>query len=202
MLPETVRAVVEASAGAVHSVAGVGGGDVSSAARVETASGPVFVKWGGSEAARTYAAEAEALAALAEAASDALAVPTPLAVEVASRELGVLVLPWLERGRPSPHEWRRFGEALAELHRAEAPGDGAYGWLDDNWIGSKPQRNGWAETWPVFFGERRLRAQAETVRQRGAWDTAWDRRLDRLVARLGDILPERPPPSLLHGDLW
>ncbi|MEM0963606.1 MAG: fructosamine kinase family protein, partial [Bacteroidota bacterium] len=47
-----------------------------------------------------------------------------------------------------------------------------------------------------------LRAQAETVRQRGAWDTAWDRRLDRLVARLGDILPERPPPSLLHGDLW
>src|SRR5690606_31434535 len=25
---------------------------------------------------------------------------------------------------------------------------------------------------------------------------------DRLVARLPEILPEAPPPSVLHGDLW
>ena len=123
-------------------------------------------------------------------------VPVPLAAGD-----GGLVLPWIEAGRPSAPDWRRFGAALAELHRAPAPGDG-YGWHADNWIGSKPQRGGWAPSWPSFFGERRLQAQAETVRQRGAWDGAWDAGLGRLVARLPEILPAAPPRSLLHGDLW
>ncbi|WP_420456873.1 fructosamine kinase family protein [Rubrivirga sp.] len=201
-LPETVRQRIEAEVGAVASVTPVGGGDVSRAARVETAAGPVFAKWGEGAAGRTYAAEAEGLAALADAAGPDLTVPAPLAVRESDGDgPGVLVLPWIERGRPTSADWRRFGAALAALHRAPAPGDG-YGWDADNWIGSKPQRNGWRASWPAFFGERRLRAQAETVRQRGAWDAAWDGPLDRMIERLGELLPETPPRSLLHGDLW
>lgn len=30
----------------------------------------------------------------------------------------------------------------------------------------------------------------------------WDGPLDQLVARLGDLLPDYPSRSLLHGDLW
>ena len=202
-LPDVVAEVVRQAAGPVRSVAPVGGGDVSRAARVETPGGAVFVKWGRGEAGQTYAAEADGLAALAEVAGPDLVVPVPLVVGAPQGEApGVLVLPWIERGRPSAADGRRFGTALAALHRAEAPGDGRYGWAEDNWIGSKPQRNGWQASWPAFFGERRLRAQAETVRQRDAWDAVWDGLLDRLVDRLGDLLPEAPPPSLLHGDLW
>ncbi len=58
------------------------------------------------------------------------------------------------------------------------------------------------EDWPTFFGERRLLAQAEVVRARGAWEREWDAPLARLVARLPEILPAQPHPSLLHGDLW
>ncbi len=201
-LPETVRSWVEAEVGAVVSATPVSGGDVSRAARVETAAGPVFAKWGAGAAGQTYAAEAEGLAALAAAAAGPdLVVPSPLAVRPPNGGPGVLVLPWIERGRPTAADSRRFGAALAALHRADAPGDG-YGWDADNWIGSKPQRNGWRASWPAFFGERRLQAQAETVRQRGAWDPAWDGLLDRMVGRLPELLPETPPRSLVHGDLW
>ena len=201
-LPEAVADAVRRAAGLVVAVRPVGGGDVSRAARVETATGPVFVKWGRGPAGQTYAAEAEGLAALAEAAGPDVVVPAPL-VHVAPRggAPGVLVLPWIQRGAPTAGDWGRLGRALADLHRAPAPGEG-YGWATDNWIGSKPQRNGWAPSWPAFFGERRLRAQAETVRERGAWDPGWDRMLDRLVARLPEVLPAAPPRSLLHGDLW
>ena len=209
-LPESVRLLVEGVVGRVRSAAPVGGGDVSRAARpasgmchVEAEGAAVFVKWGAGAAGQTYAAEAEGLSALAGAAGPDLVVPAPLASQAPDGDApGVLVLPWIEPGRPSADDWRRFGTALAELHRAPAPGDGRYGWPADNWIGSKPQRNGWDASWPAFFGERRLRAQAKTVRERGAWDDTWDPMLDRLVARLGEWLPETPPPSLLHGDLW
>ena len=32
--------------------------------------------------------------------------------------------------------------------------------------------------------------------------SALARRLEALAARLPEMLPRRPPPSLLHGDLW
>jgi fructosamine-3-kinase len=176
---------------------------VSCAARVDTSAGPVFAKWGREASGQTYAAEADGLAALRALASDDLVVPTPIAFANSIEETpGWLVLDWIEPGRPSDADWRRLGRALADVHRREAPGQGAYGWREDNWIGSKPQRNGWFESWPEFFGVQRLRAQAETVRQRGAWNASWDRPLDALVRRLPDILPARPHPSLLHGDLW
>lgn len=202
-LPSGLRDAVEAAAGHVGAVQRVGGGDVSEAARLETPAGAVFAKWGTGAAGAGYAAEAEGLAALGALAGPDLVVPTPLDVRAGQgEEAGWLVLDWIEPGRPSSSDWRRFGRALADLHRRAAPGDGRYGWASDNWIGSKPQLNGWHASWPDFFGERRLRAQAGLVRRRGAWRSAWDAPLDRLVARLGEILPAAPRASLLHGDLW
>ncbi|MEL6617092.1 MAG: fructosamine kinase family protein, partial [Bacteroidota bacterium] len=230
MLPDPVRQRLEAAVGTVRSARRVGGGDVSAAARVEASGGIVLAKWNAGAGGDSFEAEAEGLAALratAEASGADLIVPDPLLAENRTPEAeGLLVLPWIEPGAPTPEAWRRFGRSLATLHRAdpvlppEALGanesgdpagrpyggntgsDGPYGWAHDNWIGSKPQRNGWADDWPAFFGERRLLAQAETVRTRGAWRAEWDGPLARLVARLPEILPARPHPSLLHGDLW
>ena len=184
---------------------------MSRAARVETARGPVFAKWARGPAADTYGAEAEGLALLratADRAGAGVVVPQPLAVVPQTNGWAGLVLPWIEPARPSPSDWRRAGAGLAALHRVDAGAD--YGLDGDNWIGSKPQRNGRLGSWPRFFGEQRLLAQAETVRhlardgagQRGAWDGAWDAPLARLVARLPELLPETPPRSVVHGDLW
>lgn len=203
-LPARVREIIEAAVGSVRQWHRVTGGDVSRAARVDTDTGAVFAKWGASPAGDTYVAEADGLARLAAAVDETgadLVVPTPLAVQAPHTDRpGMLVLPWIEPGRPTAPDWRRFGVALAALHGADAGAE--YGRDADNWIGSKPQRNGLYTSWPAFFGQRRLLAQAETVRQRGAWDSAWDAPLGRLVTRLGEILPPTPHPSVLHGDLW
>ena len=208
MLPNPIRQRLEPITGPVLTAQRVGGGDVSAAARVETAREAFLAKWNAGAGGDSFEAEAEGLAALratAAASCADLIVPRPLLAENRTPEAaGVLVLPWIEPGSPSREAWHRFGRALATLHRADPPeaSGGRYGWHADNWIGSKPQRNGWAEDWPAFFGERRLLAQAETVRMGGAWRAEWDRPLARLVARVGEILPARPHPSLLHGDLW
>lgn len=205
MIPPAVADALGPLVGAVRRAVPVGGGCIAHAARVETEGGRFFLKWAEGEAGRTFTSEAEGLRVLGEAAADAdLVVPTALAAQNAGEEAGFLLLPWIEPGRPGRSEWARFGEALAALHRAEAPSSegGAYGFDADNWIGSKPQRNGRHARWPAFFGTQRLRAQAETVRLRGAWNAAWDGPLDRLIARLPDLLPSAPPPSVLHGDLW
>ncbi|NNF58711.1 MAG: phosphotransferase [Rhodothermaceae bacterium] len=183
-------------------MASVGGGCIAHATRIETATGRFFLKWNDGEAGRTFEAEADGLRVLRNAAPPELRVPEVLAVRNAAETPGFLLLEWLAPARPNQSDWERFGAALAALHRTEAPGEGRYGYAKDNWIGSKPQRNRWVADWPTFFGEQRLRAQAETVRQRGAWNAAWDRPLDRLIARLPDLLPASPPPSVLHGDLW
>jgi fructosamine-3-kinase len=204
VIPATVAGALRPHTGAVRHASPVGGGCIAHATRVETERGRFFLKWAEGEAGRTFEAEAAGLRVLADAAGPDLVVPAVVVARDAHDGPGFLLADWVEPGRPGRSGWERFGVALAALHRAEAPaGDGGrYGLDADNWIGSKPQRNGWAASWPAFFGERRLRAQAETVRRRGAWDAGWDRPLDRLVARLPTLLPEAPAPSVLHGDPW
>ena len=205
MIPEPVRNNIQPITGSILHTRSVGGGCIAHATRVEAAHGVFFLKWAEGGAGGTFEAEAEGLRALRVAATGLdLMIPETLASQNAGAESGFLFMEWIESGRANSSDWLRFGRALATLHRAEtfADDDGPYGYAVDNWIGSKPQRNGWALSWPAFFGEKRLHAQAETVRERGAWNAAWDTPLDHLIARLCEILPETPPPSLLHGDLW
>lgn len=202
MIPDSIRTEVEAAIGAIDNARPVGGGCIAHATRVDTRSGPYFVKWNDGEGGRSFEAEAAGLRMLRDAAPDDLLVPEVLGVRNAGIAPGFLLLAWIEPGRPTTDAWRRFGRTLAGMHRADAPGSRQYGFESDNWIGSKPQRNGWLESWPGFFGEKRLRAQAETVRQRGAWNASWNPLLDRVIERLPELLPEQPQPSVLHGDLW
>lgn len=203
-LPARVRAAVEALGGGVRGVTAVGGGSVGAAARVETPSGALFVKWATGAARASFAAEADGLARLAAVAPADLVVPAVMAIGD-DGATGWLVLPWLDAGRPDAAAWRRFGRALAALHAAapdvEEPAR-PYGQPRDGWIGRKPQAAGLDADWARFFGERRLLAQAAVVRAHGAWEARWDVPLERLVRRLPEVIPARPPPATLHGDLW
>lgn len=101
----------------------------------------------------------------------------------------------LERVGGTP-DWEALGGAVADLHRETAA---RYGWHADNLIGSLPQRNGWWDSWPEFYAERRIRPWL------GASALPGDvrRRLERaLDGPLHDLLPDHPPASLVHGDLW
>jgi fructosamine-3-kinase len=154
---------------------------------------------------RTLEAEAQGLAALRErldAAGD-LQVPSTVGLSREGDEV-ILVLEWVERGAWTPAAWSRLGAGLGRLH-SSAPPDSRplpYGWQSDNYIGASVQLNRQAGTWPGFFASARIEPQVERARAGGRWRADWDDPLDRLLTELPERLPERPPPSLVHGDLW
>ncbi len=139
-----------------------------------------------------FAAEAEGLDVLRE--RGALATPQ---VVLATRD--VLVLSVL-RARPAQEAfWEQFAHVLARLHTATVH-DG-FGWKRDNWLGRCRQENAWTADGYEFFAQRRLLRWLPERRVQAALDERDRRALERLCARLPDLVPSRPA-CLTHGDLW
>lgn len=200
MLPEPLIQALEGALGtSVDSSKLVGGGCISQAARVRTANGYAFVKWGSGQVADTFEAEAKSLRTLAGADSE-LHIPEVLGAASAEEERpGFLLTEWIETGQKSGPFWAELGRDLAALHRSEGP---EYGFEVDNFIGRLPQSNRSRGRWPEFFAEERLKPQIGMAKEKDRWDARWDRYADRLLGRMDGWLPEEPVPSVLHGDLW
>ncbi|TGG81132.1 MAG: fructosamine kinase [Aphanocapsa feldmannii 288cV] len=155
----------------------------------------VFCKRNSAGALANFQAEATGLRALVQAGSG-LAIPAPLWCGAVGSD-ALLILEWLDLGGGGRDGWSALGRGLAALHRH--PVGERFGWQEDNFIGSGPQRNGWLEDWGAFFAGRRIAHQLAIARRRG------------LELRGGDQLVEAIPyllaghttrPSLVHGDLW
>lgn len=190
----------------------VGGGCIHSAWCATLADGGhLFLKTNRAAALPLLEGEADGLVALAASAAAAAAagerplrVPQPLAQGLAGDQ-AVLALPWLVFGAAAGAAgWRDLGAALAGLHRRSLdPVAGAeplrFGWSRDNHIGAFPQRNGWCDSWAVFFARRRLAPQLEALAAAGRCLMGAEEIPD-LVETL--LAGHRPDPCLVHGDLW
>lgn len=206
-LPPPLLRRLRARLGAPGAAVPVGGGSISAAHRVETPGGGVFVKHHPAAPAGFFPAEARGLAALGEAAGEALRVPRVLGVfdaaaEGADGEPSWIALEWLEPAPRGAGFGERLGRGVAALH-APLGGGGAWGGGEDNFIGRLPQENAACATWAAFWRERRLEPQLRRARDAGRLPgraADWE----RLFARLDDVLApaEEEGPSLLHGDLW
>lgn len=200
MLPEALSQALRPHLGAaIRKHASVGGGCIANASRLETDEGTYFLKWGRGEVAQTLPAEAAGLRALRGARSP-LFVPDVRAVQAETEEApGFLLMAWIEEGTRGTDFWEAFGQGLAALHRHTAE---RYGFDVDNFIGRLPQQNAWEPSWAAFFRAYRLEPQAAMARERGRWSSDWNAPFEALLDQLGALLPEQPPASVLHGDLW
>src|SRR4051812_19185610 len=125
----------------------------------------------------SLATEAAMLRALA-----AAGVP---AAAVEAEHDNVLLIAHVENdGRFSPHAWADIGAALRRLHGRVA---GSYGWPVDYALGTVALDNREGKDWPLFWAEQRLIAATSLL------DRPWRDRVDRLAARLPDLLPADPP---------
>ncbi len=195
-MTEELRSDIEAHTGSIQNIRPVGGGCVANASCVEAQQGRFFLKWGGPDVTKTFGAEAAGLAALEQA---GVQLKIPIVIGYKDTGHGFLLIEWLEKG-PKPDGFdKAFGVALAQMHRCEG---NAFGFDQDNYIGSTPQINTWHDNWPAFFRACRLAPQVQLARQKGSWQKAWDKGLERLYTRLPDLLPAAPVCSTLHGDLW
>jgi fructosamine-3-kinase len=139
-----------------------------------------------------FDAEAEGLAALHTLGG----VETPNVI-LAGRDL--LVLSVL-RSRPSTEAfWVQLAHALAQLHTTTI--HPRFGWHRDNWLGRRRQVNTWEDDGFEFFARHRLLRWLDEPRVDAALDAADRSALERLCARLPELLPIKPA-CLTHGDLW
>ena len=177
----------------------IGGGDINEAFRVVLADGTeAFVKTRAGASPGEYAAEAAGLQWLAE--PDAVRTPGVLAIGD-----DYLALEWVEHGRLDAGGASELGRGLARTHLAGAPDFGEFrgsGAGAESGFGSLRLPNDPAEDWPTFYGERRLLPLARLARERGALTSAGVAAVERVSARLGELVGPAEPPSRLHGDLW
>ena len=116
--------------------------------------------------------------------------PAPAVLAVSGE---VLVLEVVPAGGSLSGAWADLGSVAARLHSAKGQ---SYGWPEDYAFGPVPIANAQADSWPLFWAERRLLPHC------GHIAPAMARRVEALAADLPNRLPAHPSPALLHGDLW
>lgn len=159
----------------------VSGGDLSTVLRLRLTDGRAAIAKIGALVGR----EAEMLRAIG-----GTGAPVP---EVIAAAGDLLVMTELASDGSVSGVWESLGEALRLLH---APREGDYGWGVDYAFGPVAIPNGRRADWAGFWADNRLRCHLPHL----APDLA--RRVEQLADAMGDLLPERPTPALLHGDLW
>jgi fructosamine-3-kinase len=147
----------------------------------------LFVKAFDEPLGNAFDTEAEGLAALRE------HVATP---EMRLATPALLVLEALQPRPATAQFWQQLAHDLAHLHSSTV--HPRFGWHRDNWLGRRPQHNGWHDNGFEFFAENRLLRWLREPRVREVVDA---RALERLCDRLPELLPDKPA-VLTHGDLW
>jgi fructosamine-3-kinase len=161
--------------------------------------GRLVAKIGEADCIGLFREEAAGLEALGR--TGTVLVPSPLAVS-AGNGAAVLLMTAITPGRVGGQAWGRFGRELAALHGAGPPGAARYGFDLDNHLGTTPQPNGWHDDWVRFNAECRLGHQLNLAVGRQLLAGSEARRVQHVIDRLGNLIPRRPKPALLHGDLW
>lgn len=174
----------------------VTGGSISAAWQLDDSERRYFIKTGSENALPMFNCELDGLQALAKA--KAVRVPQAIACGQVGAN-SVLVVEWLDFGATGAASDALLGTLLAQQHRVS---NEAFGWHQDNFIGSTRQPNTWSENWLAFFREHRLGWQLELADRNG-----YGKELQSVGRDLHDHLEAffasyEPTASLLHGDLW
>jgi fructosamine-3-kinase len=173
----------------------LGGGDVADAFRATLAGGAtVFAKTHPNAPPGFFTTEASGLAWLRDA--DAVPIPEVLGV---SDDPPVLLLEWIEPGRPGATTEEDFGRALARLH---ATGVASFGRQDRRSTGSRGLPNEPCATWVEFYATNRLLPLARLASDEQALPSSAIRDLEAVAGRLAELGGPVEPAARLHGDLW
>ncbi len=148
---------------------------------------------GSEQVAAAFAAEANGLRWLAEAA----AVPVPEVLAVGPQALVITMIP---PGPATPGAAFEFGANLARMHGA---GTDVFGAPWPGFIASLPLDNT-PETagWPHWYARRRLLPFLTRAVDTGALRPADARPVEEVIEQIGSLAGPAEPPSRIHGDCW
>ena len=174
----------------------VHGGDVAASFSLGLADGRrVFAKTHPAAPSGFFTTEAVSLSWLRE--PGVVLVPEVLAV---SDDPPLLVLEWIDEGRPRAGTEADFGRTLAALHGS---GAATFGREDRRTTGSRGLPNEPCDDWATFYATQRIGPLSRLARAADALPPSAIDGLERLdVQRLREVGGSPEPPARLHGDLW
>lgn len=172
----------------------VSGGCINQGYHITDGSLDFFVKLNRADRVEMFGAEAIALKQIA--ATRTIRVPTPICWGIA-RNVSYIVMEWLHLSPSNAQTDYQLGQQLARLHQAS--GSTAFGWNQDNTIGSTPQINSWNTDWVNFWQTQRIGYQLELADRRGGEFPKATALLEAIPQILQD---HHPQPAFVHGDLW
>jgi len=164
----------------------ISGGDIGRSYMVRTLAKTFFVKYYSKPGVSVN--EAHALSVMSD--TDSVSVP-----DVIKYDENFLVLSYILQAPRGRDFQSRLGKDLAGMHRTFSS---RFGFHEDNYIGSTPQKNSYKDSWIDFYLENRLDYQVKL---------SGDNELSRVYARFRGLVPEllkdsQEEPCLIHGDLW
>jgi fructosamine-3-kinase len=109
-----------------------------------------------------------------------------------------LLSEFIQAGRNQFDYWENLGIGLAHLHLTESD---QFGFEEDNFIASIPQRNNLQPNWINFFIEERLEPLVGKAYFDKLIPLDFLKRFQEIYPKIESIFPTEKP-ALLHGDLW
>ena len=206
---EKIKARIEKKLNSkIKSISSLSGGCISDAFKVTTDNGSnFFLKYNSSASNDMFIKEANGLKELAKA--NAIRIP-----DVLSFDEDYILLEFITTGSrnlPAAKLWQagknffeEFGCKFAEMHKYNLE---SYGFYEDNYIGSNPQKNipdaKEKNDWVRFYFNKRILFQLELAEKLGNSTDALRKGISKLEDKIEDIIGNsKEKPSLLHGDLW
>lgn len=174
------------------------GGCISNAYKVMFTDGLAYLlKIKEHSPADMFAAEAHGLQELRKA--SAIKVP-----EVFFYDRDFILLEYIRSAEKKKNFFEEFGRKFAQLHRYTSED---FGFYEDNYIGSTPQKNiyneGTRKSWTNFYYSKRLLYQYKLAERNGYAEGELRSAFMKIENKIEPILGgSEEPPSLLHGDLW
>tara|TARA_B100000900_G_scaffold101629_1_gene84186 strand:- start:515 stop:1390 length:876 start_codon:yes stop_codon:yes gene_type:complete len=89
--------------------------------------------------------------------------------------------------------------AIISLHSKRSNN---YGLNFDTQIGGLKQSNSNSKNWAEFYGEKRLLNIFDLINKNQPMDKAINTKIELLLKKIDNLIPNKPKASLLHGDLW
>lgn len=179
----------------------ISGGAINQARKLTLSNGQiVFLKFNQLDTLPFFKTEVTSLDALRN--THTIGIPQVYAYGIDSKQnMAFILLEYISSSKD--YDWKTFGHELAQMHLAStnhAVQNGTYGFLEDNFIGSMPQKNTPHDSWIEFYMEERLKPQFEWAAS--YFNSQEQERIQVYFEKAKTYLIEPTFHSLLHGDLW
>ena len=112
----------------------------------------------------------------------------------------LLIMSFINNDDDQPNQTN--GDLLNSIISLHSKKSEDYGFNFDTQIGGLRQINSNSKNWLEFYRDKRLNYIFDLVNKNQPMDETINTKIDLLIKKIDNFIPNQPTPSLLHGDLW